>query len=224
MVDSTGLRDSSLTHRAMFARSSLFGEAPSFLQIKRLQEDGNEVVFAVEFWYFFRKFLALAAPMAFFGIFLITFFVANETDGFVFFGSLLSIVSGIFVCGSYVHVIHWRRHPSALIMHTSLMSTLFSIILAGNAGSFSTYLDGTEVDTLSTSGNNSYDHTAGCMTMSFFIQLTLLSREMWILTLSLDLFASITNPFASYSWNLKKYNICIAVVGLLCSLVLISQR
>jgi hypothetical protein len=54
--------------------------------------------------------------------------------------------------------------------------------------------------------------------MSFLVQVVLLAREMWVFTLSLDLVTSITNPFASYKANLRKYHIgtvCLYILYIL---------
>ncbi|KAJ1422993.1 hypothetical protein B484DRAFT_331970, partial [Ochromonadaceae sp. CCMP2298] len=63
----------------------------------------------------------------------------------------------------------------------------------------------------------------GCKLMSFLVQVVLLAREMWVFTLSLDLVTSITNPFASYKANLRKYHIGIWAAALLSASLLVNQ-
>lgn len=216
------VRDSTGVLRLTNARSSLFGEAPSFGQIKQQKKAGVRGVFGANFWYYFRVYLPLITLVSLATAFVVPLVAFNQTDGFIFFGSLLSIIGGILVILSYLHIIHWRKHPSALILQTSVMSTLLSLVLAVNSGNLTSLQNGTEIENESNKHGN--DHAPSCMAMSFFVQFALLSREMWILSLSLDLFASITNPFASYSWNLRKYTIIIWITALASSICLISQR
>lgn len=206
----------------------MFGDAPSVKEIRRGNKIGVGHVTGAWFWYPFRESLTYTAPILFVLTYALTFFFVNKLDGFLFFGSILSCIGSVLVVLSYWHIKPWRKHPSPLMFQISVTSLVFTVILLIN----SFPIDG--IDNISDSssavnivGSSSYsdedDGTIRCKVMSFFMQLSLLSRELWTLTFSLDLVTSITNPFASYTKNLRRYHLCIWFAGILSAAVLVNQ-
>lgn len=185
-------------------------------------------VIAAEFWYWFRNSLQYTAPLAFVVAFLLPFFLSNNSNGFTFSGSMLSLVSGVLVLLSYAHIVPWRRHPSSLLLQISICSFVLAAIFAYNsapaAGRQHSYHTGGLNIVDSVDYDSHRDHEMGCQAQSFFVQLTLLAREMWVFSLSTDLVTSITNPFASYKTNLRKYHVTIGVLALSSALVLLVHR
>ena len=205
--------------------STLFGEAPSFDELRkkdRYRIDSAYRVTMVGFWYWFRVSLPLTAPVLLVLFFLIPYIWFNATDGYIFFGGVLSIGFSMLAIISYFHIPPWRRHPSSLMIQICLMSVVISSICIYNAYPSGKISDLKDASDINISGyDDKHDHLPSCVIMSFFIQLTLLAREMWILTLSLDLLTSITNPFASYTQNIRKYHTFIWVIALISASVLV---
>eukprot|EP00981_Chlorochromonas_danica_P009738 scaffold2801_cov161-Ochromonas_danica.AAC.18 len=76
-------------------------------------------------------------------------------------------------------------------------------------------IDGADLNLIGGSDYDSdHDHSVGCIIMSFTLQLALLSREAWILTLSVDLVTSMTNPFSSHTSSQRKYHIFVWLLAL----------
>ena len=209
-------------------RSSIqFGDFPTFEEIRRTEKFGIDHITAAKFWFYFRLYLPFIALVAFILMFLIPLFIADNDDGFAFYGSLLSLVSCSLVVLSFFHVVPWRRHPSSLMLQISITSIIVSLIVLIQSFPSGKYFNHFDPGGLNLIGSTSYssesDHSPACQTMSFFIQLALLAREMWVFSLSMDLVTSITNPFASYRANLQKYHTIIWSVALGSATVLVNQ-
>lgn len=219
-------RDSSIVNRPT---SAMFGDAmisdhddPDYNSwgVSSMRFD------TIFFWYGFRTSLPFTWPLIFFGTFLIPYFLFDHSDGYIFVGSILSVLFCALSLLSYWQIRPWRRHPSILIIMICFISTLISAILLYNAAPHGgdREIDKSDVNVIEDSTYSASDRTATCVSMSFFIQLTLLAREGWILTLSLDLLTSITNPFASYKSNLKQYHIYIWSFTILLAVILVSTK
>ena len=208
-------------------RSTLFGE-PAIFFGKISKKNDNAIVRMGFFWYWFRKTLPITAPVLFVAAFLWPYFFFNSTDGFILSGGFLSLIFCFLSVLSYFHVLPWRRHPSSLLIQVCLMSFCLSMVAVAMAyptTGFAELRDGTEINLVgSPDYDGSKDRTAGCLIMSFVMQLTLFAREMWIMTLSLDLLTNITNPFASYKFNLRKYHFFIWLGSTFSAFLLIGQR
>jgi hypothetical protein len=221
-------RQSSFAANRNNRRSSLqFGDFPTFEAIKMQEKSGIEHVLNAEFWFYFRVYLPFIALVAFLLMFLVPLFIADNDDGYAFFGSLLSLVSSGFVVLSFYHVVPWRRHPSSLMLQISITSIVVSLVVIINAFPGGKYFSDFNDGGLNLIGSDAYasrsNRSAGCQTMSFFVQLALLAREMWVFSLSLDLVTSITNPFSSYRASLRKYHTCIWSVALVSATLLVNQ-
>jgi 1-phosphatidylinositol-4-phosphate 5-kinase len=190
----------------------------SCLNIQRLD--------SIYFWYAFRTTLPFVWPSLFVGTFLVPYFFFNHSDGYIFMGSILSAVFCILSLLSFWQIRPWRRHPSILMIMICFISIVISCILVYNAAPHGgdREIDKSDVNVIQDSHFNASDRSPSCLLMSFFIQLTLLAREGWILTLSLDLLTSITNPFASYKSSLKQYHFYIWSFTVLSAIVLISTK
>jgi hypothetical protein len=215
-----------------FARSTRkssiqFGDFPTFEEIQKQQKLGIEHITAAKFWFYFRIYLPFIAVSTFVAFFLIPYFLADDDDGYAFFGSLLSFASSCMVVLSYLHVLPWRRHPSSLMLQISITSMIVSLIVLVQSFPTGKYLMNFNPGGLNIIGSESYtsdsDHSASCQTMSFFIQLALLAREMWVFSLAMDLVTSITNPFASYRASVQKYHTVIWSAALASATVLVNQ-
>lgn len=209
-------------------RSSLqFGDFPTFEEIQKQQKLGIEHITAAKFWFYFRIYLPFIALVTFVAFFLIPYFLADDDDGFAFFGSLLSLVSCLMVVLSYVHVLPWRRHPSSLMLQISITSIIVSVIVLVESFPSGKYLTNFNPGGLNIIGsedyNSDFDHSTTCQAMSFFVQMALLAREMWVFSLSMDLVTSITNPFSSYRASVQKYHTLIWTIALASATVLVNQ-
>lgn len=209
-------------------RSSIqFGDFPTFEEIQKQSKFGIDRITGARFWFYFRLYLPIYAIGSFVLMFLIPLFLADNDDGFAFYGSLLSLVSCSLVVLSYIHVVPWRRHPSSLMLQisiTSLIVSLIVIIKAFPSGKGWLHFNQGGLNLIDANGYSSEgDHTTPCQVMSFFIQLALLAREMWVFSLSMDLVTSITNPFASYRASVRKYHTVIWSMAIASATVLVNQ-
>lgn len=175
---------------------------------KRLGTSSNGVTFGL-FWYHFRKRLHLWAALSCSTCFLCALLTSDTDDGYLFYGSLLSFVSCSLVVMSYYHIVPWRRHPSSLMLQVSITSLIVSLLLLCTTHPLGPDFSRFNSNGLYSDGIDSRAHSGPCQTMSFLAQLALLAREMWVFSLSLDLVTSITNPFASYQANLRRYHLII---------------
>lgn len=175
---------------------------------KRLGSSSSGVT-CVLFWYHFRKRLHLWAALSCSTCFLCAFLTSDTDDGYLFYGSLLSFVSCFLVVMSYYHIIPWRRHPSSLMLQVSITSLIVSLLLLCTSHPLGPDFRHFHSSGLYNDGVDNRAHSGPCQTMSFLAQLVLLARELWVFSLSLDLVTSITNPFASYQTNLRRYHLII---------------
>lgn len=212
-------------------KRSLFfgGEATIFLRDSKTHRNHDtQIVRMGYFWYWFRKMLVLIAVVSFTVAFLIPYLFLNSTDGYILSGGILSLVFCLLALLSYLHILPWRRHPSSLLIQvcgmSAVLSTVAVVMAYPEGGRLSSLNDGSDINIIGDKNyTNRHDHTPGCLSMSFILQLTLFAREMWILTLSLDLLTNITNPFASYKINLRKYHCSIWAASVLGAVLLVSQ-
>ena len=135
---------------------------------------------------------------------IIAFGSANNVEGHLVLGSVLSLIGSLGVCASYIMIVPWRKHPSMLILYRAITSLSFSINLLGNAT------------------NNSTLSAGLCRHFAVVTEMCLLSGEGWLTTIANDLVTSLTNPFISYKSNLRKYLVIITIwssfIGLIFSL------
>lgn len=129
---------------------------------------------------------------------------------------------------SYFHIKPWRRHPSPLIMQICLMSLCISIVFVANTTPFGRVNDLSDGGDVNIIGSSDYDSgrdgTAGCIFMSLIMQTVLLAREAWILTLSIDLVTSITNPFSSHVTSQRHYHLFVWLVAISMAVALVNHR
>ena len=165
----------------------VFGAAPS-LTVMRKMNKNKTIFYCPTFWYYYRVYYPKVFPI----IALIFMIVAlagwNTVEGHLVLGSVLSLISSLSVLGSYVMIIPWRKHPSSLILYRALTSVIFSINIIANA-----------VD----------PHPTKCRNYAVTTEVMLLAGESWLTTIAIDLVQSLTNPFTSYKYNMKKYSIMV---------------
>lgn len=209
--------------------SVLFGDATF---IDKLDKTGKsrlekQVTWA-KFWFMFRYSLYIFAPLLFVVAFLIAFFFVNKTDGYLFCGATLSIVFSSLAILSYFHIKPWRRHPSPLIMQICLSGLVISVIFFVNTFPFNRVDELKDGEDINVIDHDKYisdrDHSVKCIAMSLLMQLALLAREAWILTLSIDLLTSITNPFASHTVSQRKYHLFVWLIALSGALALVNHK
>lgn len=208
--------------------SLLFGDALMLDDEENRKTGSKRLVRYAKFWYWFRTTLVITAPVLFISTFLVAYFFFNTTDGFIFIGSLLSVLFCALALLSYFHVRPWRRHPSILMAMICFISSIMSSILLFNAAPYAGTREISDASDINLIGTSTYssarDHNASCVIMSFFIQLTLLAREGWILTLSVDLLTTITNPFSSHKSSVNRYHFYVWMGTLLSAVILVGQR
>jgi hypothetical protein len=138
----------------------------------------------LKIWFFIRIYV----PYIFSFLFVIFMIVAltgwNTIEGHLVLGSILSLGMSLLVALSYVMVIPWRKHPSALVLYKSLTSVLFSLNMI--------------FQSIST-------NSSSCRNYAVVTHIALLAGECWLTTIALDLVNSLTNPFISYKSSLKRY-------------------
>ena len=165
----------------------VFGAAPSLTVMKKMNKN-KTIFYCPTFWYYYRVYYPKVFPI----IALIFMIVAlagwNTVEGHLVLGSVLSLISSLSVLGSYVMIIPWRKHPSSLILYRALTSVIFSINIIANA-----------VD----------PHPTKCRNYAVTTEVMLLAGESWLTTIAIDLVQSLTNPFTSYKYNMKKYSIMV---------------
>lgn len=223
------LRASSETDAPYQRTSVLFGDATFIDNLKPSDKSRLELqVTFPKFWFLFRYTLPVTAPLLFITTFLWPYFFVNKTDGYLFCGAVLSVVFCSLSVLSYYHVKPWQRHPSPLIMQICLMSLFTSLIFLVNTvpfGRVDALTDGGDINVVDNGHYNSHrDNTIACLSMSLLLQLALLAREAWILTLSIDLLTSITNPFASYTSSQRKYHVFVWLTALAGAIILINHK
>ena len=105
-------------------------------------------------------------------------------------------------------------------MYRTLTNLLFSIIIVANSFHLGR---GSAND--SHIHDDQFDHSqsSACKAMSFITQFAMFTGECWLLTFSVDLVSSLTNPFSSYKANLKKYHFFVWIGGFLNALALVGN-
>jgi hypothetical protein len=121
----------------------------------------------------------------------------------------LSIVGCLLVIFTYVRWRRLRRHPASLVVVRSLLDLLFCAEMLGN-------------HLYHRAGNVQSDDISDCKEFSFISQFLTMAAELFGLMLSLDLYFSVSNPFANYRANLKMYHAFAWTVSIvLATLVLV---
>jgi 1-phosphatidylinositol-4-phosphate 5-kinase len=185
-------------------RNSVFSEAQESVRILVRNEKASKIVGA-KFWFYFRLGFPYLSSLLAVLLFVIPYSAGSNTAAFLFSGSTLSLFFCVCVLCSYVHIVPWRRHPSPLIFYRSFSHCFFSLFLMIN--SYSSYGPGTDQ----------------CKLLSVLIQFSYFTGECWLLTISVDLILSLTNPFSSYKKNLRRYHIVVWTSGAVISGVLLDS-
>ena len=173
---------------------SVFGAAPSLQNMKFIngKTGGNEILFrGATFWYRFRLMFPILAPVSFVFALVIALTCWNTVAGHMFMGGMLSLVSSVLVCMSYIMIVPWRKHPSTMVFYRAAADVLFSFVVVLMAIEY--HLD---------SGK-------GCRGYPVFTQFFLIAGECWLTTIALDLVFSLTNPFTSYKGNMRRYHFMV---------------
>eukprot|EP00736_Rhodelphis_marinus_P001551 Rmarinus@m.21486 len=103
----------------------------------------------------------------------------------LFIGALLSTICILALIYTYKHYRTLQKHPGSLVYYRSLSDLGFSLVFLVQ------YAMPPQDD---------------CAMFSFILQFCALSSELWFLTLSIDMFMSLTNPFTNYKLNRKLYH------------------
>jgi len=155
------------------------------------------------FWYYYRIYYPYG-----FSLLMFIFLIVSQTgwknvEGNLVLGSVLSLIGSLTTVFSYVMILPWRKHPSSLVVYRSLTSIAFSINILLNA----------------IHKQNVPVSPRSCHHFAVITEMMLLAGEGWLTTIALDLVQSLTNPFASYKWNIRKYT--IMVWGFTCFMAMI---
>ena len=186
-------------------RGSIFSESQSSVRALVRNEKVYNIV-GTKFWFYFRLVFPYMSIILSILLFSIPYLANADVSGFLFSGCILSLCFGGSVLCSYVHIVPWRRHPSPLIFYRSCSHCLFSLVLMINAYA-------------------SYNHTSNeCKLLSFLVQFSFFTGECWLMTISVDLILSLTNPFASYKSNLRRYHVVVWTSGIIISGVLLDSN
>jgi 1-phosphatidylinositol-4-phosphate 5-kinase len=214
-------------------RQSIFSlpETPAIKILKRNELTSAGKLTGVVFWYHFRSwfpFLAFGLMLLFYLIPLLTV-KNNQLPYYLIYGSILSTLMSLMVIISYFHIVPWRKHPSPLIFYRTFSHLLFSLVLILNSLE-KQFDDGDSTSSssdhnTSSAHNSTEGHSDTCHFLSFLTQFSFLSGETWLLTVAIDLYLSLTNPFTSYKSNLTAYHWLVWLIGFLnaFSLVLSNQ-
>lgn len=191
--------------RTVTGRNSVFSEAQESVRILVRNEKASKMKGA-KFWFYFRLCFPYFSTISAILLFIIPFVAGSDTSAFLFSGGLLSLFFCSCVLCSYVHIVPWRRHPSPLIFFRSCSHCLFSLVLMINA--YTSY------------GRRSDQ----CQLLSVLVQFSYFTGECWLLTISVDLILSLTNPFSSYKTNLRRYHAVVWSSGAIISGVLLDSN
>lgn len=193
-IESTVEKSRSPVTKKASVSMSVFGAAPSLEKMKYINErtGANEILFrGAVFWYNFRLYYPIIAPVSFsFGL-VISLTLWNSVAGHMFIGGMLSLISSIMVCLSYAMIVPWRKHPSTMVFYRAATDILFSFIIILMAVEYH------------------LDSSKGCRGYPVFTQFFLIASECWLTTIALDLVFSLTNPFTSYKGNMRRYHIIV---------------
>ena len=91
-----------------------------------------------------------------------------------------------------------RSHTIMAFLCLSLMNLLFSLV----------------------SGFEFYFDDAGCESVAWIIQYTLIAQELYSLMFALDLWRAVRNPFSTGTIRLAIYHVCVFAISLTLALVL----
>jgi len=182
----------------------MFSDAQESVRILVRNEKTSKIVGA-KYWFYFRLWFPYFSVILAVLLYVIPYMMGRGTAAFLFSGGLLSLFFCACVLCSYIHIIPWQRHPSPLIFYRSCSHCLFSLILMINAY---------------TSYGRSSDQ---CQLLSVLMQFSYFTGECWLLTISVDLILSLTNPFSSYKLNLRRYHIVVWTSGAIISGVLLDS-
>jgi len=155
------------------------------------------------FWYYYRIYYPYGFSLLAFIFLIVSQTGWKNVEGNLVLGSVLSLIGSLTTVLSYIMILPWRKHPSSLVIYRSLTSVAFSINILLNA----------------IHKNNVPISARSCSHFAVITEMMLLAGEGWLTTIALDLVQSLTNPFASYKWNIRKYT--IMVWGFTCFMAMI---
>lgn len=170
---------------------SVFGAAPSLSQMQAMNKmnQGKKILFrGAYFWYHFRVYYPYICPIVLLVSMIVSLTAWNTIEGHLVMGSILSLIGGLSVIGSYVMIVPWQKHPSVLVVYRTLTNMVFSLVIIFEA--------------IST-------NKSSCRNFAVATHYILLASESWLTTIASDLVHSLTNPFASYKANLKRYHVLV---------------
>lgn len=193
-------------------RNSLFGVEPAILKVlKRNEIIGVDKITGAIYWYYFRvwyPYIAASSAILFY-IFGLIFY--NNVAGFLLCGAILSIMHCSIVILSYKLIVPWRKHPSPLLLYRAATHLVFSIVIVLNV-----------IDSIN--NKDVTDDSRKCLALSFFTQFTFFAGECWLLTIAVDLWLSLTNPFTFYKSNIQKYHVIVWSSGILSGGLLVRSN
>lgn len=111
---------------------SVFGAAPSLSQmiaLNKLNKDKKIFFRYPYFWYHFRVYYPYAIPVVFLIFMIISLTAWKNIEGNLVMGSILSLIGGLSVLGSYLMITPWQKHPSTLVVYRTLTNMIFSIVI-----------------------------------------------------------------------------------------------
>ena len=157
----------------------------------------------------------LAIPAIIIG-FIICRYAFNYLAGYIFAGSVLSLLSEFLIIGSYVQLKSWRKHPSRLLLYHSFTNAALAIVTILNA----LRAGGSDRD----GARDDNPDSRWCMTLSFFTQLSFFAGECWLFVVSIDLVTSLSNPFSSLHGNLLKYKFFVWFASFISAVTLMTMH
>jgi len=123
-------------------------------------------------------------------------------------GSLVSLLACFTVMWDYLTRVASRRHPSPVIYYrTAVNMVLAAAMLGSNVRMVFAKPEDATIQALDC------DSSTGWFVASV-IQFSAISSEGWFVVLIVDLLTSLTNPFADYLANMRKYHISVWTLGL----------
>lgn len=193
--------------RTNTTRTSIFSinETPAIKILKRNEITSGKLT-GVVFWYYFKNYFSLLSFLLFILFYIFSFISSNTLPHYLLFGGILSSILCFLILLSYIQIVPWRKHPSPLILYRSLSHFIFSIVIIFN------------------SFEKKFEDSASCHLLSFLTQFTFFTGESWLLTIAVDLYLSLTNPFTSYTSNLTKYHFVVWITGGLNAFSLVSSN
>lgn len=110
----------------------VFGAAPHISIMLKMNKK-KTIFYGASFWYYYRILYPFFFPVVFLVFMIVSLTAWNTIEGNLVLGSVLSLISGISVVASYIMIMPWRKHPSALILYRAITSIIFSINIILNA-------------------------------------------------------------------------------------------